>query len=331
MSERIDITNTFLLLFAFLFSFFFPFELFLLSYAVLGPLHYLTEINWLKEKKYFSTYKYWARVCLLTAFIIFTAKVIPYVYTYIGEMNTTTKGLIHFIDSYSNILILLCLALSVLYSFKLSRERNLLFTALILFIAISVNSISGIGLWIGIMLPTIIHVFFFTFAFMCYGYLKYPNKIGAINLVLFLILPLFLFILPYHSNWDLSQYVKESYMASDFYILPIHVLNLLGITEVQSFDFSSPIIRKIQMFICFAYTYHYLNWFSKTSLIGWGNNLSWKITGVIGITWLISVLLYAFDYRLGMIALIFLSYSHVFMELPLNVLSLKTIVKYYAK
>src|SRR2546430_5445042 len=31
----------------------FPFELFLFSYAVLGPLHYLTEISWLHDRKYF--------------------------------------------------------------------------------------------------------------------------------------------------------------------------------------------------------------------------------------------------------------------------------------
>jgi hypothetical protein len=31
----------------------FPFELFLFSYAVSGPLHYLTEISWLHDRKYF--------------------------------------------------------------------------------------------------------------------------------------------------------------------------------------------------------------------------------------------------------------------------------------
>src|SRR6476620_5858617 len=31
-----------------------PFELFLISYAILGPLHYLTEISWLHDRKYFT-------------------------------------------------------------------------------------------------------------------------------------------------------------------------------------------------------------------------------------------------------------------------------------
>src|SRR5207237_1302776 len=39
-------------------SFFVPFELFLFSYGVLGPLHYLTEIGWLHKKNYFTRGKY---------------------------------------------------------------------------------------------------------------------------------------------------------------------------------------------------------------------------------------------------------------------------------
>ncbi|MFZ1592043.1 MAG: hypothetical protein WAT27_08150, partial [Chitinophagales bacterium] len=38
-------------------AFIIPFELFLFSYAVLGPLHYLTEISWLHKRQYFSPKK----------------------------------------------------------------------------------------------------------------------------------------------------------------------------------------------------------------------------------------------------------------------------------
>src|SRR6185503_6609489 len=31
-----------------------PLQLFLFSYAVLGPLHYLTEISWLRDRRFFS-------------------------------------------------------------------------------------------------------------------------------------------------------------------------------------------------------------------------------------------------------------------------------------
>ena len=39
-------------------AFVMPFEVFLFAYAFLGPLHYLTEISWLHDRKYFSTGKY---------------------------------------------------------------------------------------------------------------------------------------------------------------------------------------------------------------------------------------------------------------------------------
>src|SRR5208337_5106838 len=35
----------------------YPFELFLISYAVLGPLHYLTEISWLHDRQFFTPRK----------------------------------------------------------------------------------------------------------------------------------------------------------------------------------------------------------------------------------------------------------------------------------
>ena len=40
------------------FAFFLPFETFLLAYAFLGPLHYLTEISWLHDRQYFTKGKY---------------------------------------------------------------------------------------------------------------------------------------------------------------------------------------------------------------------------------------------------------------------------------
>ena len=39
-------------------AYFFPFETFLLAYAFLGPLHYLTEISWLHDRQYFTKGKY---------------------------------------------------------------------------------------------------------------------------------------------------------------------------------------------------------------------------------------------------------------------------------
>lgn len=50
--------NSALIIISCIVAFFVPFELFLFSYGVLGPLHYLTEIGWLHKKSYFTKGKY---------------------------------------------------------------------------------------------------------------------------------------------------------------------------------------------------------------------------------------------------------------------------------
>ena len=52
-----DVLNLGLMLVALALAFILPFWLFLFSYAVLGPLHYLTEIGWLNKKQFFTTSK----------------------------------------------------------------------------------------------------------------------------------------------------------------------------------------------------------------------------------------------------------------------------------
>src|SRR5436189_3490026 len=53
-TNQINYLNIGLMTGACLLAFLFPFELFLVSYAVLGPLHYLTEISWLHDRQYFA-------------------------------------------------------------------------------------------------------------------------------------------------------------------------------------------------------------------------------------------------------------------------------------
>lgn len=77
-------------------------------------------------------------------------------------------------------------------------------------------------------------------------------------------------------------------------------------------------------FVAFAYTYHYLNWFSKTSIIKW-HMVPRKSLIVIGVIWVLSLLLYVSDYMTGIMALYFLSFMHVTFEFPLNFQSFKEI------
>lgn len=50
--DRINHLNSLLMVASCAAAFLMPFELFLLAYAVLGPLHYLTEISWIHDRRY---------------------------------------------------------------------------------------------------------------------------------------------------------------------------------------------------------------------------------------------------------------------------------------
>ena len=47
-----------------------PFDLLIFSYAFLGPLHYLTEINWLEDKSFFARSKKWMWVFIPVALLL---------------------------------------------------------------------------------------------------------------------------------------------------------------------------------------------------------------------------------------------------------------------
>jgi hypothetical protein len=84
--------------------------------------------------------------------------------------------------------------------------------------------------------------------------------------------------------------------------------------------------QSVMRFIAFAYTYHYLNWFSKTSVIKWHQvPRPWLILVIV--SWLSAVAIYAVDYMLGLEVLFLLSMLHVFLEFPLNYRSMIGIVE----
>jgi len=74
-------------------------------------------------------------------------------------------------------------------------------------------------------------------------------------------------------------------------------------------------------FIAFAYTYHYFNWFSKTSIIKWHEAGAVRLTAV-AVLWLAAVGVYAYDYVIGVRVLFCLSLLHVYLEFPLNHVSI---------
>ena len=71
-THAIDVLNFFLIWITLVLALSWPYQLFLFSYIVIGPWHYLTEINWLDKQKYFLRPKdgrvfAWSMVALVLA------------------------------------------------------------------------------------------------------------------------------------------------------------------------------------------------------------------------------------------------------------------------
>ena len=311
-SNTIHHINTGLILLSCLIAYYVPFELFLFSYGILGPLHYLTEIGWLHKKNYFTKGKY--------DFVYLSIACVILVYWNYDPPSNKNFGLI------PDIILLSLLSSIALVFIKDWLYRIVLFAMVLVFISIANNS-NEYFTWIAIFLPTIIHVFIFTWLFMIYGVLKEKSWAGLIPILTLIACSILLFSFqPSNLNYEVSGYVQKSYsFFSELNFRIINVFHLDTLTDLkQVFTTNAGFVT--MRFIAFAYTYHYLNWFSKTSVIKW--HLVPKNTLIITLlVWLFSVALYIFDYGLGLKVLYFLSFLHVFLEFPLNIVSFTGIGK----
>jgi hypothetical protein len=263
-----------------------PFELVLLSYAILGPAHYLTEISWLEGRQFFTLRKY---DYLIIAVILILALIFKLPY---ANLLFYTFGL-------SFVLLLV------------KRNTSRILAAILLVIAgyfmLGHNLLRTV---FALYMPTLIHVYVFTGAFILYGALKSKSVSAYLSLFVFLLCPLLLCMLftDWHSGpsgWAISNYK------------PFMRLNTTTLRD-QTIDIythkGSVILTRV---IAFAYTYHYLNWFSKTRVINWHRISPARIL-IIGLIWAASVALYFYNYRIGYRWLFLLSLTHVILEFPLN-------------
>src|SRR5471032_2042644 len=65
--SSLDLLNCFMILFSAVAAWSFPLPVLLLAYAILGPAHYLTEILWLRDRKYFVEETQWRWLPILLA------------------------------------------------------------------------------------------------------------------------------------------------------------------------------------------------------------------------------------------------------------------------
>ncbi len=313
-TDQVNYLNVGLMIVSCVLAYIIPFELFLFAYAVLGPLHYLTEISWLRDRKYFVEAKRardkkarhaWLMLVTVTLAVMlfgFTAeKVLKQNVTPVWEIALfylvfVTASQLWLTRKRSTGIAVIALTVIILIFFSNSR-----YYALIAFFLI-----------------TIIHVFIFTAAFILFGALKSRSRSGALSLIVFVLCALSFFVYaPAALGHTVGDYVRGSY--SSFQTLNAELIKIFhlgtgaSVTEIYESSAGLTVMR----FVAFAYTYHYLNWFSKTSIIKW-HEISKSRAAIIGGLWLIALGLYGYSYQSGMLALYFLSVLHVMLEFPLN-------------
>jgi hypothetical protein len=234
--DKINYANIGLMLITAVLAYFFPFETFLLAYAYLGPLHYLTEISWLHDRNYFSKGKYDFLILLIVGILLSYAAfakdfgVSLEVYDYFVKMNLFDKLLVFAL--FSSILFALVknlfvkiIAILFLYVFVsgwLSPDNS------------TSNAESTTVFALTSLVPTLIHVYLFTGLFMLFGSLKTRSVSGMWQMVGFVVVPLLLvFALPVDTKAPISKFGKDAHYAKGdgFYATNISIMDHFNLIE----------------------------------------------------------------------------------------------------
>jgi hypothetical protein len=281
-----------------------PFELFLLVYAVLGPLHYLTQISWLHSRGYFTTGRY--------DFLILVALTAAY-----AVVNFVPLGLRN-PNAWGTGLIALAVGVAFAAAFVTAPAAKLAAIILALLLATAVSDWSAAQVVLVLFVPAIVHVYVFTAAFILHGALKSRSASAALSLVVFVACTVILFLLPTAPDpAAVGESVRQRYQT--FVAVNLHLSAWLPVTQLRSVAevYGSHTGVLLMRLIAFSYTYHYLNWFSKTSVIQWHRiPRSWAIANIA--LWVAALGLYWWDYERGIAILFTLSLLHVFLEFPLD-------------
>jgi hypothetical protein len=273
-----------------------PFELFLFAYAVLGPAHYLTQISWLHDRKYFTTGKYdFLLLVLLTLPMALRSAFGPWLPSGIDWDGIFT-------------LVALLAAGGMVY-FK-RRFHKLVLGVVATLCAAYVCRLPDVALFFSLFVPSLIHVYVFTGAFILYGTLRARSMSGWLSLAAFLFFGacFFVFDIP---NWGYGATEEIRTSMGRLVVVPEQFIRVFGLGS----HWDS--VVNVMRFIAFAYTYHYLNWFSKTKVIRW-HEIPKRRYVLIALLYCLSVGTYAINYQWGISVLFSLSLIHVFLEFPLN-------------
>lgn len=310
--NQINYLNIFLMVLSSVLAFLFPFELFLLSFVFLGPLHYLTEISWLEKKDFFMIDRknLWLFIIPVLAILL---------YDFFPSKNM--KDII-------NILFfsILCLGFACAFTKKLYVLVLVFTLSYLLIYFLNFHQKEAYLIVFSIFLPTIIHITIFTGLFILSGIFKSNNISGWLSFIVFILCSMIYFLLPYNFfGYQTTSFVQESYY--EFIVLNKKFSDFFHFGQINKLEdiFNSNEGVVIMQFIAFSYTYHYLNWFTKTSIIKWHEVSKTKMTVIIMIYFFV-LYIFFFENSIGLKLLTLLSFLHVILEFPLNAVSIKKLI-----
>ena len=266
-----------------------PFHLFLFAYAFLGPLHYLTEISWLHDRDYFAprpaARRWWLGLVGVAIAVL--------LFGFVTHAKPTLEiGMVY--------LVFLTAPLLLWVRHPVNAG------ALVLggIIALALFSSARAYAQLAYLMVTVIHVLVFTAAFVLYGAMKSRSKSAIASLAVYVACIVAVLTLERAPLMEVSETLRGVYAF--FEPLNQQLMMLFGLESL-------PVMR----LIAFAYTYHYLNWFSKTSVIRWHDVPRVRFVTIFAL-WIAAVAIYMHNYETGLSVLYVLSLLHVLLEFPLN-------------
>jgi hypothetical protein len=285
-----DIAHLGLMLAALAVAYVVPFELLLLSYVVLGPAHYLTEISWLHDRKYFLPHRYIALGLVLVA---------------------VSAPLVGSASWFGFVVWMVFVACALLTATTAAQSAVLTAAALGATIVLAVNGSSLAVL--GILLPTLIHVSLFTLIFMALGAHRSGSKLQALLVAVYLTSIAIILVAPPTAAMRIPAFAEaaQAYFGN---VAPA-LGRLIGIAHLT-------LDTRLTSLLAFVYTYHYLNWFIIADVIRWAEIPRPRLILVVAAS-ATSTGLYFYDYAYGFSVMLALSLAHVVLEFPLNSVAIR--------
>lgn len=278
---RIDTTNIGLILASCALAHYLPFDMVLFSYAFIGPAHYLTQISWMHDRNYFVSVK--------------NAGVLFVVMTMVCMMMPG-YGL-------AAAVIALIMALSLYMVLPNTRSWKIVGSLIGAALVLSALSYPMVTLFFAVLLPTVIHIFVFTACFMWAGAIK-TRRVSSYLAFFILLAGAATFFIP------MPAVMRPDMVGLQFFDPIVAYLRAI-------LPLSDAAVVQVFGFLSFAYTYHYLNWFSKAEVIQWHRIPRKRLAAIVAV-YIVAISVYLYDYVTGFMFILFLGQLHVFLEFPLN-------------